>query len=146
MSDKNSVNPGPNSIRGLIQDLSERFDAMSNALRQQTVFADSRPADAKTFMLISRQPRGLTALAKALGISRQATHRSVQRLVDAGLVSFRYAPGSKRDMIAELTEKGMEGRRVGLEIAAAVDRHVADKLGEEDLEQLRSLLMRLNTD
>jgi len=146
MGDNKAKPPGANSIRGLVQDLSERLDAMSNELRKETMFADARPSDAKTFMLISRHPRGLTELAKALDISRQAAHRSVQRLVDAGFVSFDYAEGSKRDMIARLTERGLEGRKVGLEIAAAIDRYVADKIGEDDLEALRALLLRLQSE
>ncbi|WP_421724898.1 MarR family winged helix-turn-helix transcriptional regulator [Bauldia sp.] len=145
MSDNPPAAP-QNSVRGLVQDLSERFDAMSNALRKETAFAETRPADAKTFMLISRHPRGLTALATALGISRQAAHRSVQRLVDAGLVSFDYAEGSQRDMIAGLTKKGLGARAVGLRIAREIDAYVEKKVGKEGLETLRDLLLKLADD
>ena len=131
------------NIRGLIQDLSEQFDAMSDVARKQTVFADARPADAKTFMLISRHPRGLTELAKALKISRQAAHKSVQRLVEAGLIEFEFAEGSKRDKIARITKPGLEARKVGLGIAAQVEAYVKERVGEEGLEQLRRLLIAL---
>ncbi|GAB5508303.1 MAG: hypothetical protein Rhirs2KO_34660 [Rhizobiaceae bacterium] len=136
-------NIGQNNVRGLVQDVSELFDAMANELRSKTVFANTRPADAKTFMLISRHPRGLTELANALEISRQAAHKSVQRLVEAGVVSFDYAPNSKRDMVAELTEKGLEARKVGLGIAAEVERFVCEAVGDKDLEALRRILLKV---
>jgi len=143
MSDEKESYPSQNNIRGLIQDVSERFDAMSNELRKGTEFADTRPADAKTFMLISRHPRGLTELAKALKISRQATHRSVQRLVEAGVVQFTYAEGSKRDMIAQVTKKGLQARKVGIAIAKQIESDVVARVGKDDLEALRHILVKL---
>ena len=119
---------------------------MANDLRKNTIFASARPADAKTFMLISRRPRGLTELASALGISRQATHRSVQRLVDVGVVSFELAEDSKRDMIATLTGQGLEARRVGMQIAATIDDFIIKKIGVKDTETLRQLLVRLRSE
>lgn len=144
MDDKNTFRAGQNNIRGLVQDLSERLDAKSNELRSETAFASTRPADAKTFMLISRHARGLTALSQALKISRQAAHKSVLRLVDAGVVSFDYAEGSKRDMIAMLTHEGLSARKVGLEISQTIEGILQEKIGEDDLETLRRILMALN--
>ena len=131
-----------NNIRGLVQDLAEKLDALANEAREKTVFAGTRPADAKAFMLISRHPRGLTDLANALDVSRQAAHKSLQRLVAAGVVSYDFTEGSRRDMIATLTDKGLEAREVGMQIAAKVEEHVADLIGIEDTETLRNLLIR----
>lgn len=144
MDDKRDATPGQNNIRGLVQDLSERLDARANELRGNTAFASTRPADAKTFMLISRHPRGLTALSTALKISRQAAHKSVLRLVEAKVVQFDYVEGSKRDMIANLTEDGLKARKVGLEIAGAVEEMIRETVGNEDLETLRRILTVLN--
>jgi len=145
MDDKKIQNR-PDNVRGLVQDLSEKFDAMVNEMRESTAFAGTRPADAKTFMLISRHPRGLTELAKALGVTRQAAHKSVQRLVDVGLVSFVLAEGSKRDMIADVTEKGLDARAIGLAMARQVDTFVETRVGKDGLEQLRTLLAALVDD
>ncbi|MCV6596237.1 MAG: MarR family winged helix-turn-helix transcriptional regulator [Mangrovicoccus sp.] len=134
---------GQNNLRGLVQDASELFDGMATELRKQTAFGDSRPSDAKTFMLISRHPRGLTELAEALQISRQAVHKSVQRLVEAGVVEFEYAPNSRRDKIADLTEKGIKARQVGFEISSRIEEYVQQRVGQEDLETLRRILMAL---
>jgi DNA-binding MarR family transcriptional regulator len=134
---------GQNNLRGLIQDLSERSDALALEWREKTAFKGTSPADAKTFMLISRHPRGITALASALGISRQAAHKSVQRLVDNGLVSYGLVKGSRRDMIATLTDKGLDARQVGLQIASQFEKHITDKIGEAQTETLRRLLIQI---
>lgn len=139
MADKNSSSRS-DSIRGLIQDVAERSDALSNRLRQKTVFAQTRPADAKTFMLISRRPRGLTELAKALGISRQAAHTSIQRLIAIGVVSFDYSEGSKRDMIARLTDAGYAAQTIGRGIGRDIDAMIEATIGKDDLEILRRIL------
>lgn len=143
MGDEKKSYSGYNNIRGLIQDLAEKSDAIAHQVREQTIFAGTRPADAKTFMLISRKSRGLTELATAMQISRQAAHKSVQRLVAAQVVEFVYVEGSKRDMIAQLTEKGLEARRVGLEIAMKVEASIERVIGKADLENLRRILMLL---
>lgn len=131
------------NISGLVQDLSERLAAWSVEARERTAFAGARPSDAKTFMLVSRHPRGLTDLATALGISRQAAHRSLGRLVDRGLVRFELMPGSRRDMVATLTEDGLRAREIGLGVAAAVERRLAERIGADGVETLRGLLVDL---
>ena len=144
MDDKKKSRAAQNNIRGLVQDLSERLDAQSNELRSKTAFASTRPADAKTFMLISRHSRGLTALSQALKISRQAAHKSVMRLVDAGVVQFDYAEGSKRDMVATLTSEGLAARKVGLDIAQTIENTIRKEIGDGDLATLRRILIALN--
>lgn len=143
MSDKKPDYPGRNNIRGLVQDLAEQFDAIADALREETVFAGTRPKDAKTFMLISRQARGISDLAKALQISRQATHKSVQRLIAAGVVELNYVEGSRRDMIASITPAGLEARKVGLHIAGKVEAQAEARIGKARLEAFRQTLQDL---
>jgi DNA-binding MarR family transcriptional regulator len=140
MGDEKNSRAPQNNIRGLVQDLSERLDARSNDLRAGTPFASARPADAKTFMLISRHPRGLTELATALKISRQAAHKSVLRLVEIGVVDFDYAKGSKRDMVAKVTDAGIAAQKVGRLITATIEEDIRAKIGTEDLENLRRIL------
>lgn len=133
----------PDNLRGLIQDVSEAFDKKANTLREKTVFADVRPSDAKTFMLIARHPRGLTELANAMNISRQAAHKSIQHLLSKGLITYELAEGSKRDKIAKLTKQGLEAQNVGHKIAAAIEQHAIDRVGEQDTMILKRLLMEL---
>jgi len=47
-------------------------------------------------------------------------------------------------MIANLTDEGLKARKVGLEIAGAVEDMVRDKIGDADLETLRRILVELN--
>ena len=94
-------------------------------------------------MLISRHPRGLTELARALNISRQAAHKSILRLVDIGVVKFDYAEGSRRDMIAEITVKGVAAQKIGHGIAATIENEIRAKIGQDDLETFRRILKAL---
>lgn len=144
MGDNNDKTIQSDNLRGLIQDLSETFDRMANDIREETVFAGVRPSDAKTFMLIARHPRGISELAKAMGISRQAAHKSVRHLRDKGLIAIEFEDGSKRDKIARLTKRGLEGRKVGREIAETVEQCVAEKIGQKDTDMLKQLLTKLH--
>lgn len=143
MSDeKLNMNPF-HTIRGLLHDLNEQLDSIAAELREHSEFAGTRPADAKTFIMISRHPRGLTDLAKALGVSRQAAHKSVQRLVEAGVIEFTYAKGSKRDMIAQITEKGLAARKAGQDMALEIEGLISSRIGDDQTTQLRTLLLQL---
>lgn len=141
MGDKNIPTP---SIRVLVQALSEKLDAMSDDLRAETIFADVRPSDAKAFFVIAQGPRKLTDLAGALRVSRQVAHRSVQRLQALGVIDFDYAEGSKRDMVATLTEKGREARVLGRSFGAKIDQRITDEIGLDQIEHLRTTLKALN--
>lgn len=134
---------GPDNIRGLIQDVAEYSDALAVEIRGKTIFADITAADARTFMLISRHPRGITELAKAQNISRQAAHKSLKRLINKGVASLEFVEGSRRDKIAKLTDKGLEARKVGLEIASAVEACFRQQIGYDDLETLRRILLKI---
>lgn len=47
-------------------------------------------------------------------------------------------------MIANLSQEGLKARKVGLEIAAAVEEIVREKVGSDDLETLRRILINLS--
>ncbi len=133
-----------NNIRGLVQDLSEQLDARMVELREGTENASVRPADAKMFMLISREPRTLSKLANALNISRQAAHSSVQRLVERGVVTLEFAPDNKRDKIPQITEKGQAARKIAGQNIHTLEAEISALLGEDKREKLRLLLSDLN--
>ena len=132
------------NIRGLVQDLSEQLDFRMVQLREGTENASVRPADAKMFMLISREPRTLSKLANALNISRQAAHSSVQRLVERGVISLEYAPDNKRDKIPRVTEKGQAARKAAALNIKTLEAEIGELLGAKRHEQLRDILRTLN--
>ncbi len=112
-------------------------------MRADTPFGAVRPSDAKTFMLASRHPRTVSEIARALGVSRQATHRSIQRLMDRGVIELRPAPGSRRDKIAVVTEAGHLAREEVAQQLEALEAELEALVGIERLEALRQILLDL---
>ncbi|MEM7271255.1 MAG: HTH domain-containing protein, partial [Pseudomonadota bacterium] len=72
------------SVRVLMQDVSEKLDERAAQYRAETPMRPVRPSDARVAALVARRPRGLPEIAERLGISRQAAHRSIQRLQEMG--------------------------------------------------------------
>ncbi len=143
MNDKKSRLPRFDNIKGLVQDLTEKLDVRMHSLRVGTEFEHLRPSDAKTFMLISRHPRTISELARDLGITRQATHNSILRLIENGVVELHPAPGSKRDKIPVVTAKGQAVRRLAAKNLVIIEAELEAKIGTERLEQLRGILIDL---
>jgi DNA-binding MarR family transcriptional regulator len=143
MGDEKKIEYRSDNVYGLMQDLTERIADRMTELRSKTPFADVWPSDAKTFMLISRHPRTISDLARALKISRQATHRSVMRLVERGGVELVPAPGSNRDKIAIVTELGKKARSMAAKNNQIVEAEMAEKIGADKVEELRAILKKL---
>ena len=137
--------PKYDNIRGLVQDLSEQLDLRMVELRESSPQLNVRPADAKMFMLISRQPRSVSQLAKVLEISRQAAHASIKRLIGHGVIELDFAEGNNRDKLPTVTEKGHVVRQKIGAILVQLESEISDVLGAEDTEVLRGLLKRLVT-
>ena len=142
----NSEIPYHNNMKGLVQDLTEKLDLCMSVLLENSPYKDVRPADVKSFMLISRNPRTISGLARALNISRQAAFSSVSRLIELGVIELKPAPGSKRDKIPVVTKKGNEARRVAEKNLKIIDSRLQTKIGEKRFKDFRQTLIDLLQD
>jgi DNA-binding MarR family transcriptional regulator len=133
-----------NSIRALIFDVSEKLDDRARVLRKQAGMKDIRPSDAKVAMLVARRSRGLTEIATKLGISRQAAHRSLQRLQEMGAVSFEHLPGNNREKVATLTPLGAEAQGAISSVVKRIDVDVEEIVGKDQMQDLRAALSALS--
>lgn len=131
------------NIRGLIQDLSELLDQRMAELRKGTEYENARPSDAKVFMLAARKQRTAADIGKALGISKQAAHKSVQRLIEAGLVELAPAPNSNRNKIIHITDEGQKVRSHAAQSIKTIEAEIEQKIGAENKERLREILVTL---
>jgi len=143
MDDKKETLPRFDNIKGLVQDLTEKLDARMDVLRIGTPFEHVRPGDAKTFMLISRHPRTISELARALRITRQATHNSILRLIEKDLIRLEPAPGSQRDKIPAVTKKGHAARRWVARNLAVIEAELEEIIGKKRLKEFRKTLIDL---
>lgn len=135
---RNSVS-NQESIRGLLQSVADRLDARSGHAAEDAAAA-IRPSDEKVFMLISDEPVTISQMARVLGISRQAAHSSIGRLVEMNLVVLEHAPGSRRDKVAAITPAGEKVRAAAYARRARIEAELEATLGGPRLAEFRKTL------
>ena len=143
MGDEKNSAPFPDSFRALIRDVSDKLDDRAQALREQTNLRKVRPSDAKVAALIALRPRGLPEIAEKMGISRQAAHRALQRLLALGAISYEHAPGSKREKIAALTPLGGEAQKAVASVVQQIELDVENALGPQEAAAFKASLRKL---
>ena len=82
------------NIKGLMSDMLEWMEARNADLRAGSEFQGT-PAEARMFATLRGKERSISELARALGVSRQAVHTTVHRLVNAGVVELVSSPGNQ---------------------------------------------------
>ena len=141
MGDKNNfLNQ---NIKGLMMDILGRWNSEMDAQQASTPFASIRPADMRTFGQLRGRPTPMIDLHQQLGISRQAAHRSVQRLVEHGVVAIKQSPDSKKDKIVVPTQKGEELRDLAAKRIREIESDCAIRIGQDGLDDLRNKLIAL---
>ena len=143
MVDERVSVPASDNIKGLVQDLSEMLETRMIELRQGSVLASVRPSDAKVFIAAARGRNTISQIATGLGISKQAVHMSVGRLIDNDLVRLTAKWGSRKDKIIEITSHGRMAQSIAAEKLDVLERELVDRIGWERLETFRSLLKDL---
>lgn len=79
-------------------------------------------------------------LARNLGISRQAIHRTLQEMVQDKLIALHDDPTDKRAKIVAFNSESTELMREALRALAAIQEDLAGRLGQRNLDQLLTLL------
>lgn len=128
------------NIKGLVSDL---YFVMEKQLRDALAgseFEEIRPADGKVFMMITRQTFSLSEYARITGISRQAIHKSITRLVEHEVISLVSAPNSKRDKVPKITDKGEDLHEMLAVIFKDIEQGLIDKVGSEKFSLFKSVL------
>ena len=128
-----------------MQDLTTEVDSHIAAYRQGTIYEGVRKSDIKVFILASRQPRSMSAMARDLSVSRQAVHDSVKRLIALDVVELIDIPNNGRDKQVAVTERGTQGRLFALAQVEKLEVKCAEILGKEEFELFRKMLLTLLT-
>lgn len=84
-------------------------------------------------------------LAAQTGMSKQALNYLLGQLEEAGYLERVEDPGDRRGKRVRLAERGYAAAEVMRAAVAEVEAEFAQAHGDEDLEALRNLLVRLNT-
>ncbi|XVU27832.1 MarR family winged helix-turn-helix transcriptional regulator [Actinoplanes sp. CA-054009] len=82
-------------------------------------------------------------MARAMGVSRQHIHTVSRELIDAGILTTRPDPTSRRDRLLVPTPAGEQRRRRAVAQLASLEADLGQRLDPGEIEQLRELLTRL---
>jgi DNA-binding MarR family transcriptional regulator len=113
--------------------------AMSAALTAED-YGPIMPAATWLLLAMDREPDTVGALARRLGLTKQAVSRLADRLVGLGYCDRRRSETNRREVLLQATAEGARAAgvlRVGLERA---DAQVLDGLAEAEREVFRETL------
>ena len=79
-------------------------------------------------------------IARNLGISRQAIHRTLSQMIDLGIVTLEPDPDDRRHMVVSLTETGKRMRQDAQEAMGALSEQIAGALGQDRFENMLAAL------
>jgi DNA-binding MarR family transcriptional regulator len=85
-------------------------------------------------------PATASEMAAALGVTQQATSKTVAELVRLGYARQTGDPADRRRRPVELTEAGHRAVEVAREVRAGLERRLADAVGEESLGVARDVV------
>lgn len=84
----------------------------------------------------------LTDLGKKMGVSKQATSKTVKELEALGLIRQYKIPGDQRVNMIEFTKEGISYMKKLHKSIKKAEIELARQIGEDELEQLRSTLQK----
>ena len=82
----------------------------------------------------------ISQIAEIIGVSRQAVHKIVNKLIEKGLVSSKYLKDNKRDKYLYLTPKGIDYNKKMKEIKLEIEEEMINKFGNERINDLKTIL------
>ncbi len=83
----------------------------------------------------------ISDIGRAVSLTRQGTHKSVLGLIERGYLAESEHPDNRRDRRVILTDRGQQACDDQLAIKRELERRAAEKLGAENVEWLKRLLL-----
>lgn len=131
------------NIKGMMMTLIAHWNAQMDDARAKTEFAAIRPADIQVFAQLRGRTVKLSVIHREMGFSRQAAQQAVDRLVNQDMITVAPLPGSKRDKIVSITNKGQRWRTIAASQIRQIEEQIANAIGENSKEALRQHLREL---
>jgi DNA-binding MarR family transcriptional regulator len=131
------------NLRTLVHYLAEHMDRRLVVFRADTPFRALRPSDTKVAVIASRYPQTPSEIARKLGVTRQAIHASVQRLIEHELITFAAVKGDKREKNILITQTGYEAILFAEQNVRLLEAEFAEVIGSDGVETLRRALLVL---
>lgn len=129
------------NLKGLFQDMLEWMEERNAALRAGSGLGQATPAEAKLFATLRGRERSIADLARVLGVSRQAIHHTVHRLVEHGVVELVPSEASGREKLVRITAAGRSVQTLAARNLRKIEAELARSIGRENVTLIRELLV-----
>ncbi|MFB4300513.1 MarR family winged helix-turn-helix transcriptional regulator [Actinomadura sp. NTSP31] len=116
------------------------FDEGLTAAMRETGEQPVSPTQFGLFAVLDDDGTTVSELARRMGVTRQTVHQAVHGLVGAGLLEQTPDPGSARQRLIRRTAEGERVHRRALDVLERLERTLAERIGAETVEALRSAL------
>ena len=134
---------GPRLLGALFRIPFQALDTRIEEALNAAGYADLRPAYFDVFRYIRPEGSRSTELAEQAQITKQSMGYLIDYLEKQGYVKRLPDPRDRRAKIVRLTERGEEVHQTALQTIHQVEAEWADRVGRENMAQLRQLLERL---
>lgn len=94
----------------------------------------------RIYTLLKDKEYTISELSRVIGVSRQATHKSIQILKEDGFVYTTDSPTNKKVKIIKLTEFGKEMLNLRETVMDRVEDRISQKIGEDKLQVIKDIL------
>lgn len=133
------------SLKALLRKNLEWIEQEQARLLQDSPFATAGQAEIRLFAALRGESRTIAELSRYLGISRQAAHQTVHKLIGHGVVELKPMENNRREKLVVITERGEMARALTAKHFRKIETKVAKAIGKSELELLMHLL-QLNLD
>jgi DNA-binding MarR family transcriptional regulator len=97
-------------------------------------------SEIKLFNALRGEEKSISTLARIMGISRQAVHKTTHRLEELGFIKLVSRQNNKKDRIVCITEKGQLIRKQGAEYLINIEEKLSWNVGERNLVFIKMML------
>jgi DNA-binding MarR family transcriptional regulator len=129
------------NLMRLVLEMAEKMQEDSITFNKSAKYKKATPAQIRIFDTLRGKKESISSLSRKLGISRQATHKSVHQLVDLGLLSLEKSSNS-RDLMVVYTEEGRKARLFGAKNLIKIEEKMIKDLGKDDYLNLKRILLK----
>ncbi|MEU6255662.1 MarR family transcriptional regulator [Streptomyces sp. NPDC047043] len=131
----------------LVDELYETTQQLRNFVEGRLRTGGASVARLRAMRMLARaqQPLRMRDLSEMTGVAARTTTSIVDALERDGLVERVRHPHDRRAFLLRLTEQGVQCHREAEEVDSLALAEATAGLGEEDREQLRTLLARIRT-
>ncbi len=128
------------SIKALLRESLTWIEEEQLELLQDSPYEGASNAEFKLFAALRGKSRSIAELSRYLGVSRQAVHQTVHKLVERGIVELENIESNQREKFVVITEKGREVQKMTAKHFQIIEAKMAKNIGRKNVELLRKLL------